>query len=212
MLASLQIQNFKSYEDATLYFTPLTFFVGANASGKSNALEALRLLNWLAGGMRLEDIEQAIKKDDSYIRGNIRDLFKDIAKPITFTCHLPQSEESNWNILTLKIGYKKDRLVFEEEKISNDAGLSLYHTENKHPSATFYGYPDLVSVSCNNLDSKKTRTSILCSSQRPAFYQFESPSLFHNDDKNSQLIIISVSRIFHMNLRNIFFSIQILIQ
>lgn len=59
MLASLQIQNFKSYEDATLYFTPLTFFVGANASGKSNALEALRLLNWLAGGMRLKDIEQA---------------------------------------------------------------------------------------------------------------------------------------------------------
>lgn len=50
MLASLQIQNFKSYEDATLYFTPLTFFVGANASGKSNALETLRLLNWLAGG------------------------------------------------------------------------------------------------------------------------------------------------------------------
>lgn len=205
MLASLQIQNFKSYEDATLYFTPLTFFVGANASGKSNALEALRLLNWLAGGMRLEDIEQAIKKDDSYIRGNIRDLFKDIAKPITFTCHLPQSEESNWNILTLKIGYKKDRLVFEEEKISNDAGLSLYHTENKHPSATFYGYPDLVSVSCNNLDSKKTRTSILCSNQRPAFYQFESPSLFHNDDKNSQFIIIAISRIFRMNLRNIFF-------
>nr|WP_071822754.1 AAA family ATPase [Microcystis aeruginosa] len=34
--------------------------IGANASGKSNALEAIRLLSWLAKGSRLDDIGDKI--------------------------------------------------------------------------------------------------------------------------------------------------------
>lgn len=204
MLASLQIKNFKSYDDATLYFAPLTFFVGANASGKSNALEAIRLLNWLAVGMRLEDIEQAIKKDDSHIRGTIRDLFKDPAKPITFVCRLAQSEEPDWNTLTLNIGYREGRLCFEREELGIDGGASLYCTEKKQKAGSFDSYPDLVSVSCNNIDAKETKTHILCSNQRPVFYQLESPSQFPCDS-NATFVIVAVCRTFRIHLRNIFF-------
>lgn len=45
MLKSFSIKNFKSYRRATLPLAPLTVLIGANASGKSNAIEAMRLLS-----------------------------------------------------------------------------------------------------------------------------------------------------------------------
>ena len=42
-LISARIRNFKSLEDVTLNFRDLTIIVGANATGKSSCLEALRL-------------------------------------------------------------------------------------------------------------------------------------------------------------------------
>ena len=56
MLSSLIIENFKSYVKAVIPLASMTFLIGPNASGKSNALEAFRLLSWLAKGMRLDDI------------------------------------------------------------------------------------------------------------------------------------------------------------
>jgi predicted ATPase len=47
MLASLRLRNFKSFADAHAPFGPLTLLVGANASGKSNVLDALRLFKGL---------------------------------------------------------------------------------------------------------------------------------------------------------------------
>ena len=48
MLESIYLKDFKSYRKATLPLVPLTLLIGANASGKSNAIEGLRLLSWLA--------------------------------------------------------------------------------------------------------------------------------------------------------------------
>jgi predicted ATPase len=44
-LVSAEFQNFKSLENVTLHFRDLTIIVGANATGKSNCLEVLRLSN-----------------------------------------------------------------------------------------------------------------------------------------------------------------------
>jgi len=45
MLKSVHIQNFRSLRDVELPFKPLTIIVGPNASGKSNCLQALWLMN-----------------------------------------------------------------------------------------------------------------------------------------------------------------------
>ena len=73
MLSSFTIENFKSYRGATLQLAPLTALVGANASGKSNAIEAMRLLSWMAAGDRLGSIRHALQEDRG-IRGNVSDL------------------------------------------------------------------------------------------------------------------------------------------
>lgn len=72
--ASITIKNFKSYKDATLPLSPLTLLIGANASGKSNAIEAFRFLSWVAGGERLSTLKNRVNDSDKVVRGSTRDL------------------------------------------------------------------------------------------------------------------------------------------
>ena len=79
MLSSFTVENFKSYHQASsLKLAPLTVLIGANAAGKSNVIEALRLLSWLAAGNRLGTIRHALQENDHTVRGKIDDLpFRD---------------------------------------------------------------------------------------------------------------------------------------
>ena len=71
---SITIKNFKSYKNATLSLSPLTLLIGANASGKSNAIEAFRFLSWVAGGERLSTLKNRVNDSDKVVRGSIKDL------------------------------------------------------------------------------------------------------------------------------------------
>ena len=53
MITELRLENWKSYEKASLHIDALSVLVGTNASGKSNALDALLLLNRIASGATL---------------------------------------------------------------------------------------------------------------------------------------------------------------
>jgi energy-coupling factor transporter ATP-binding protein EcfA2 len=56
MIRKLTIRGFKSIRDAVVPFGPLTAFVGANASGKSNLLEAIRVVQGMALGYSVRDV------------------------------------------------------------------------------------------------------------------------------------------------------------
>lgn len=70
MITELQLENWKSYERASLHIDPLSVLVGTNASGKSNALDALLLLNRVASGAMLTS---ALKGEgtQSPVRGGV---------------------------------------------------------------------------------------------------------------------------------------------
>jgi predicted ATPase len=53
MIKELRLTNWKSFEKATLHIDPLTVLIGSNASGKSNALDALLFLNRTSQGMTI---------------------------------------------------------------------------------------------------------------------------------------------------------------
>ena len=53
MLISLTVENWKSYEKATLNIDALTVLIGTNSSGKSNLLDALVFLTRIANGTML---------------------------------------------------------------------------------------------------------------------------------------------------------------
>jgi len=50
MIVAIELDNWKSYEHATLHIDTLSVLIGTNASGKSNALDALLFLNRIASG------------------------------------------------------------------------------------------------------------------------------------------------------------------
>lgn len=70
MITELQLENWKSFEKASLHIDPLSVLVGTNASGKSNALDALLLLNRVALGTMLTS---ALKGDGKQapVRGGV---------------------------------------------------------------------------------------------------------------------------------------------
>ncbi|MDE5912336.1 MAG: AAA family ATPase [Muribaculaceae bacterium] len=53
MIKELALLNWKSFADAKLYIDPITFMIGTNAAGKSNALDALSFLQRSVGNMAL---------------------------------------------------------------------------------------------------------------------------------------------------------------
>ena len=98
MLESIFIENFKSYKKQTLHLAPLTLLIGANASGKSNAIEAFRFLSWLSEGQKLSSLKYAINESEKLIRGNIKELFYPNETIFSLGSTLSQKE---WNILNI---------------------------------------------------------------------------------------------------------------
>ncbi|ETX09095.1 AAA family ATPase [Candidatus Entotheonella palauensis] len=65
MIKEIRLEDWKSFESSTLYIDPLTVLIGTNASGKSNALDALLFLMRTASGAALS----AALQGDAYIDG-----------------------------------------------------------------------------------------------------------------------------------------------
>lgn len=54
MLKKLILKNWKSFKYAELPIDPLTVLIGANASGKSNIVDALEFLNRIASNLQIK--------------------------------------------------------------------------------------------------------------------------------------------------------------
>lgn len=120
MLTSITIGNFKSFEEATLPLRPLTYLIGANGSGKSNALEALRLMTWLAGGMRPDEVERALDGGDAPVRGSAADLFRNGTDRLTLGCRLTDPD-TDWSGLEMELALESGRLVLKGVSIRGSA-------------------------------------------------------------------------------------------
>lgn len=73
MFTRVEIENFKSFQDAKLDLEPFCVIAGPNAAGKSNFFDALRLLSRLADA---DDVRTALQG----MRGEPHELFRKDAK------------------------------------------------------------------------------------------------------------------------------------
>jgi predicted ATPase len=202
MLTSLTLRNFKSYQEATLSLAPITFLIGANASGKSNALEAIRLLSWLAKGSRLDDIERNIQSGNAIARGQAIDLFSAEKQYFTLGTHIDNAPDG-WTDFEIEIGPLSDQLIIIGEsvsKASKDQELTLYKIDGDPNLHT-----DEISVMYNNFKKGGNKPHIPCSNRQAIFYQLETPSRFQQNHTQSQKIIPAVTKVIRETLRNIVF-------
>lgn len=179
VLASFFVENFKSYERATLPLAPLTVLVGANAAGKSNLIEAMHLLAWLATGRRLADLSAAMKSGEVSIRGRLADLPLRGDTPLTLGCVLPP--EPGLPTLTLRLQLRTDnggpRIVGEQLDASDTSEQIPYYYRIDAPASS---HGSEVSVAYNNFTRGGKKPHIACVDQQAVFTQLLTPARFEH--------------------------------
>ena len=198
MLAAFTLNDFKSFSEARLPLGPLTVLIGANAAGKSNAIEALRLLSWLAQGQKLSSIQYAVNSADRVVRGRVEDL-----------CHRGQSQfglgcvtdDPHWNLLDMQISIREGELHISAEKIDEiSAKVPLYDMDQ--PST---GLNTDAGVAYNNFLRGGKKPHATVSDQMAVFVQFESAVRFEAGHKTAQETIPTVAKRYQNLLSNILF-------
>lgn len=202
MISSVTIENFKNFKQAALELAPLTIMIGANASGKSNALEAIRLLSWLARGTRLDDIERNLNGLDSPLHGRMHDLFRDENKPIRLGCRFSDELEP-WNRLRLGIEQDHEHYSLASEQVADGSGNILYRISDSSRSLAHQEI--FVEYNTFNQDFEWPFAWIPCTNQQAIFYQIETPARFNQEHEKAQRIIPEVTKQFRETLRSIVF-------
>ncbi|MEZ4866886.1 MAG: AAA family ATPase [Caldilineaceae bacterium] len=200
MIDEITIQNFKSYQYGTLQLAPLTLLVGANASGKSNAIEAIRFLSWLAQGRRLDDIFEKVQQTDIAIRGTLGDLIYDQAQESTITLGCSLTNTGEWKELQISIQLKEDeepRVVAESirSEISTVPLYEIKHAADQHSRE--------VQVAYNNFARGGKKPTIPCTDRQAIFTQLEIPSRFN--EGQARTTIPEVTSKFQQALQQILF-------
>jgi predicted ATPase len=179
VLASFSLENFKSYANATLPLASLTVLVGANAAGKSNLIEAMQLLAWLATGRRLADLSAAMKTGEVAIRGRLADLPLDGSQPLVLGCQLP--EEGEDPELRLRLELRTDnggpRIVGEQLDAGDLSGAIPYYYRIDEPAVS---HGSEVSVGYNNFTRGGNKPHITCVDQQAVFTQLLTPARFEH--------------------------------
>lgn len=152
MLTYIKINGFKSFHNFEMEFTPFTVIAGANASGKSNLFDALKLLSRLAD---TDNLKKAFKEQ----RGEFIELFtqygeNEYATEIEFCVEMLVNKiiKDAWgNEKELK--YTRLRYELKIKRFTNSSGIedlsvTYEHLENlKHQEDKW-----IKLISTDNLD------------------------------------------------------------
>lgn len=175
MITQIQLRNFKSYRSGTLHLARLTVLIGANVSGKSNVIEALRLLARIAQGERLGLISSPHKLDENLFRGGVENLGYQGAKSFSTSCITTEPEWQNFSI-TLSLGNDGDLHVAEEKITSRISTVPLYEI-----TSAPQGAGSDVFVTYNNFARGGKKPSIVCSSHMAIFTRLLSDIRFRSE-------------------------------
>ena len=183
MLASFTVEHFKSYQDAaTLKFAPLTILIGANASGKSNVVEALRLLSWIAQGNKLSAIAHTVQGGDQAIRGKVEDLgFRNESWFQLGCC----TTHPQWDAYSIRLLRRRDGGL-------HIAGETLTGTDQTAPllevADTKEGVGN-IRVAYDNFARSGRKPQLICNDQMSVLVQLQSSARFADRHRKSQRVI-----------------------
>ena len=130
-IREFHVANFKSYRDASLKLSPLTLLIGPNASGKSNLVESVRLLSWLARGKQLDEILRAVQDRDLAVRGSPGDLTHDEGDRYVLGCSIEPTALGAWTELRVELAIARPGMRIVSESIQGGSGsVPLYRLES----------------------------------------------------------------------------------
>lgn len=199
MLNRFKVKNFKSFVSAELELRPLTVLIGANASGKTNLLEAMQLLSWMASGRQLSEIFSAVRDEELSLRGTLPQLtYEGNAEDIEFDCLVRGPPGSMQLYLDISVSEQFGaRVSFEQTYVNYpEVELPLYIAE---ASGEGFG----LDIRYNNFARGGRKPRIDGNTLQPAFTQLLSGARFGAKHKKSQKVIPRVARALLNTLKGI---------
>lgn len=115
MLKKFYFKNFKGFEKAEMTVENLTTVIGTNASGKSNAVEGIKILSELMTGRELSTILDGSKNMESEIRGGSKGCCRFDSSFFQLGC-LVQYDETHDLEYKVKIAVS-DRILIDSESL-----------------------------------------------------------------------------------------------
>lgn len=115
MIKCFIFENFKSFEKAELNIESLTTMIGTNASGKSNAIEGIKILSELTTGMELSIILDGTKSIHGAVRGGSKGCPRFKTSAFKLGCLISFDDETDL-LYEIKINVG-NRIYVEEEAL-----------------------------------------------------------------------------------------------
>lgn len=134
LIKSFIFENFKSFVKANLDLENLTIMIGSNASGKSNAIEGIKILSEVSTGKEFSVILDGSRNMDSDIRGGSRGCPKINTKYFKLGCIVNLDDSADLEYI-INI-YVEDRIFVHEEslyKVFNDNTRELIFKTKETP-------------------------------------------------------------------------------
>jgi hypothetical protein len=172
--------------------------IGANAAGKSNALEGLRMLSWLAQGNKLSSIQHAVNQADKVVRGRVPDIFNKGENRFSLGCTMDEIPEGA--ALTMELELRTDDLHIVAERMGAGNGVPLYDMDQASK-----GNSTEAGVAYNNYAKGGNKPHIPVSDQMAVFAQLDSPASFHANHKKAQQHIPKVCKRYQEVLSSVLF-------
>ncbi len=131
MIKEINVQNWKSFENATFYIDPLTILIGANASGKSNLLDAFLFLQRISSNVGLS---QAINGDVNLtpLRGGFEWVCRKPNNKFMLTVLIEKSEKQDYRYtLSCLVNDTKTEVFYENLSVLTYPGKGIDPKEKK---------------------------------------------------------------------------------
>lgn len=123
-LVCVRLDAFKSHRGQALRFEPLTLIVGRNASGKSNALDALSLLALLADERDVNDLERG-DQEVAGLRGGLSGAAPFGADVIRVGCTIETADEERLHLDVVLEASGRPEVVSEKLVLKRKTGRTL---------------------------------------------------------------------------------------
>ena len=205
VLVELHVERFKSFREARLPLAELTVLIGANASGKSNLLEALQLLSWLARGRRLSEILYALRDRQLDVRGPLHRLAYAGASSFTLG-GVFKDESASQLLLKSEVAIRDDGLCVDYER-AEELGAEdafLYGVFAHSDGGVLRVAYDCSGEDAPSIDDPDADV-VACTDQQAVFTQLTTPARFSSTYKRAQERIPQAARQIQVALESILF-------
>jgi len=186
MITELRLENWKSFECATLFIDPLSILIGTNASGKSNVLDALFFLQEAISGIHLDLILQG-SSFKSALRGGVEWVALKPKRNFTLGISVEKDGDITYKYSITCVIINNACRILTESLISKKKGESLtLFSAKQHPAHAL--------VSIVTIPSEQSQKGFVINNDKSILSQLKL-LLFSLDDSSQKVILNGIDEL-----------------